>query len=213
MPEELAFEQFARDRAAVERHEGTVAPAAVGMQAARHHLLAGTRFAEHEHRGIGIGYLAHHAAHRAQARADTHQLAKQLQLAVAATAPQRVLLAVDARAVQRIDQGGVGEGPTQRADQHRFVTPRRDACGGRRGDHHRHAGVQCRQRLERRLEIEALAVGGQQHHLWRLLARRGERPERDVGFVEEAENGGGGRAARGVVIQQQDVGTVRHALV
>ena len=61
--------------------------------------------------------------------------------------------------------------------------------------------------------FEALAVGGQQHHLRRLAAHRGQRRQCDVGFVEEAENGGGGRASRDIVIQQQDVGAVRHALV
>jgi len=92
------------------------------------------------------------------------------------------------------------------------VTPRRHAIGGRRGDHHGHTGVQCRQRLQRRLQVEALAVGSQQRHLRRLATRLGQRRQCDVGFVEKAENGRCRRAARVVVVQQQDVGAV-HALV
>ena len=44
--EQLAFDQFARDRRHVDRHEGSVAALAVVVERARHQLLAGAGFAD-----------------------------------------------------------------------------------------------------------------------------------------------------------------------
>ena len=51
--EQLAFDQLARDRRHVERHERTLAALAVVVQRARHQLLAGARLAGDHHRQVG----------------------------------------------------------------------------------------------------------------------------------------------------------------
>ena len=51
--EELALEQLARDRAAVDAHERTVLARAAGVHGVGDELLADARLAQHEHARVG----------------------------------------------------------------------------------------------------------------------------------------------------------------
>jgi hypothetical protein len=66
MAEQLALEQLARHRPAIDRHERPLAPGAARMDRARQQLLAGTRFAADQHRAVGRRDAlddAHHLPH------------------------------------------------------------------------------------------------------------------------------------------------------
>ena len=53
MPEQLALDQFARNRRHIDRDKRTVAALAVIMQGARYQFLAGPRLAAYQHRQVG----------------------------------------------------------------------------------------------------------------------------------------------------------------
>ena len=56
--EQFAFEQFARESRAVDRHESPLHPAAGVVDGLREDLLAGSRLAGEQHRSVGDGDLA-----------------------------------------------------------------------------------------------------------------------------------------------------------
>ncbi len=77
MAEQFTFQQLSRNGTAVDGHEGALASAGQLMDGAGHHLLAGTRFAEDQHVGIGLCHLADEPTHLLDPLALAHQQAQQ----------------------------------------------------------------------------------------------------------------------------------------
>lgn len=75
------------------------------MQVARNHFLAGTRFAQDQYAGVGVGDLLHHLAHMLDRPAGADEAAEQVGFAMPATLAGLIVhLAVNLGAMQRIEQ-------------------------------------------------------------------------------------------------------------
>ena len=163
VPEELALDQFARERGAVDLDERPLAARAAVVDRARDELLAGAGLAEHEHRALGRRDERELIEQPREARRPSHDLAEVV------PGPDLVLEAVDdrARALVRLDllpQARVlllelALGPTERE---------------MRAD----PGEQLA-RLERLGEVVD-AAGGEGAHLLERLVERGEEDHRHV---------------------------------
>jgi hypothetical protein len=75
MAEQLRFEEIFWNRGAVHRHEALLAPAAVPMQIARQHLLAGATLAGDQHAGVRGRDLARDGQKLLHPQVLGHQLA------------------------------------------------------------------------------------------------------------------------------------------
>ena len=71
--EQLAFQQFPRNRAAIHRHERLAFAAGNAMQVARHDFLAGARFARDQDVHFGVGEPRHHFPDALNRRTDADQ--------------------------------------------------------------------------------------------------------------------------------------------
>ena len=74
--EQLRFEEIVRNRGAIYRYQALLAPAAVLMQIARQHLLAGATLAGDQHTGIGGRDLARNRQKLPHRHVLEHQLAR-----------------------------------------------------------------------------------------------------------------------------------------
>ncbi|MNZ11188.1 hypothetical protein D3C78_280510 [compost metagenome] len=218
MAEELAFQQFRRDGAAVDRHERRFAALGMVVQVARHHFLAGAGFAEDQHAGVGVGHLLHHLPHLLDRTAGAHQAAEQVRLALTATLAGLVVhFAVDLGAVQGIEQLVVARRHLQ-ADQQapaQVLRPvRLDLVADQQ---HRQELVPGQQLLDQ-IEYAALGADLSQHHAQDVAAgTQGIRHlapvmagAREVLFTEEIQDHRKIAAAIAIVVDQQNFGFTPH---
>ncbi|MCY1486826.1 hypothetical protein D9M68_204760 [compost metagenome] len=188
------------------------------MQVARHHFLAGPRFAEDQHTGVGVGDLLHHLPHAADGPAGTDQAAEQVGLArTAALARLVVHLAIDLGTVQRIEQLVVARRHLQ-AGQHATTHVFRPLAGHRLAkQQHRDLLVPASQLLEHLLSAAPGSDIAQQYadH----LARRGKAVDRgspvaaiagNVLFPQKIQNDRQVPAALAIVVNQQEFGFTPH---
>ena len=86
------------------------------MDGARHHLLAGTRFTEDQHVGIGLGHLADEPTHLLDPLALAHQQPQQ-RLSLVVGLLTRMEGDEGLAKVQMAGQGFVGEGRLGHSDE------------------------------------------------------------------------------------------------
>ncbi len=91
VPEQLAFEQMLRDGAAVDRHERPAGARALGVDQARHALLADTRLAADEHRRLAARELGDHDPQRLHGRRIADQAWHGAGLGAYPRQPQRLI--------------------------------------------------------------------------------------------------------------------------
>ena len=110
--EQFALDDRVRQRAAVQRDEIALCAAAPAMQQARHHLLAGTGLAGHQHIDIGVGDLPQRAAQPFHRRrlADQRQAVLRLLGRIAQRPVLHHQTALFRRPVHALNQPVGGEG-------------------------------------------------------------------------------------------------------
>jgi hypothetical protein len=208
--EELGFQQITRHRRAVDLHEGVAAPGRVGVDGARHDLLAHARLPAHEHGDVGARGLLDHGLDLAHLRAR-----EQAQLALeAVTIVGGGRRALAARLVgHRLDGvlhvlGGVGAA-------NEIVGARLDCFHDLRavavvGDHDDGPGVGERTRLSQQVDArhagkadgdEAQRKAGAGRELQRLFAGGGG--ERGIAPVRELRHHA--PALVGITLHYEDV--------
>ncbi|KAG1199101.1 hypothetical protein G6F35_012549 [Rhizopus arrhizus] len=203
--EQFAFQKVGRNGAAVDRHERAVTARRALVDGARHHFLAGTRFAQHQHGGIEGGDLFDHRAQRGNGRAVAGRalvlrgagLVLGVQALEAGATQQGFHLGVAQRCLQRPDVGlvqamlqressGIAVGQQHRRRQAAAAEPvvQRSAGGAviQAADDHRHPVV-----LALAAQVEIGRVGD---------------PARVE--VHEFQQGNGALGTHGVVVQYKD---------